>query len=131
MVEVPEDLKPRFEELMKLDKEELALRLAAIEANLEAIDPHTKYLIMNINNLIRVTTRKWMPMLGILYGVEFEPKTLIIWRETKQNPYGTDKVIEERKLLRIPFGSIVSYEIIYDRLEREKRPDEEIPFGEY
>jgi len=110
-----------YEELvqqyMQLPKEELAKRLADFEIRLKSVDTNTQWLINNLFKLFRFFKRNYVPELGILVGVVFEPVEFIFYQQRKEKDYNTDKEYLEDKFIRIKPGQIAMMEVIENREE--------------
>jgi len=105
------------QQYMQLSKEELARRLADLELRLQHIDTNTKWLIDNMFKLFRFFKRNYMPELGILVGVVFEPVEYIFYQQRKEKDYDTNKEYLEDKFIKIKPGSIAMMEVIENREE--------------
>lgn len=113
----------KVKKYMQLDKEELAKRLADLELRLECIDNTTKWFIDNIGKLFRFMKRNYLPELGILVGVTFEPVEFVFWQQKVEYDHQDKKQYLEDKYVRIRPGSIAMMEVIENREEVKKESE--------
>lgn len=113
--------KKKFDEYMQLPKEQLAERLAIYETIFERLPPMVRYLAENFGKLCRVIRRDYVPIFGILWGIDVELKGLELLVEEDVKEWDTGKVFHEAKVLHISKGSILAFEIIEERQETQEQ----------
>jgi len=112
-------LDQKINELMQLDKKELAQRLALLELKLESIDPMTKFIIDNLFKPWRLVTRSNQPILGVLLNASFEPTEFILWREEDVKDYSKKEITHEKKYTKIKPGYLISMDVIEYKEKKE------------
>ena len=116
----------RVQELMQLEKEELAKRVAFYVLALERIPPHIKTLIENMFGVFRGYYRDRTTIEGILLGADLEVKEFLIYRITDAKDYQTGKINHEEALKWIRTGSLMDWDIIksaYSYYPEEKKEE--------
>jgi len=112
-----EEIDARVQELLKLDKEELARRLATLETMVKRLGPEVNYFLRNLMMPVRAIRRDFRPIFGILMGVRFDIAEFEILVDATERDYMSGTKTRELKTVRIKPSSLVSWEIIHEREE--------------
>ena len=115
-------VRQKAQEYLKLEKEELATRLAYFEVCIDQMGNEVKYFLNNMFQLLRGLRRDYIPIEGILIGVRFELKEFLLWRDTKTEPYGKNIIIHEQLITHAKPTSFLYWEIIPLHEEKPKQP---------
>ena len=106
------ELREKYQKYLQLDKEELAKRLAYLEWRIERTSPELLTIINGIGEWFRGIRRDYLPVEGILLRARLVPDEFEIWAETETRQWGTDVVIHEQKIVKVPAKSLLYYEVI-------------------
>ena len=112
------------EELMQWDKEKLAQELAKLKLSLAAVNDEAKMFISSYGSYFRGVLRNYTPIEGFIVGVQLEPVAVVLLRETEDKPWGQNKVITELKSTKVKLSSLIYWEIVAEREEREAPPEQ-------
>ncbi|MHC1600486.1 MAG: hypothetical protein ACXQS5_06690 [Candidatus Methanospirareceae archaeon] len=110
----------KMEELMKLEKEQLAERLAYFETIWEHIDSETKWWLQKIYSFVRGIRRDYQPIFGVLVGLKFEVAEMDIWVETKYRDYTENVDVQERKVVRIKPSSLIQIDFVEEQIRLDE-----------
>jgi len=108
----PDLIEAKAQELMKLEKEELARRLATVEILLDQINSDAKQWIFNIFKPFRGLKRDFTPLFGILVGLDLEIKAFHLWVDEKIKKYDTGEVVHEQKHVIVEAKNLIITEAI-------------------
>jgi len=123
-----EEINRRKEEYMKLEKEELAKRLAFYDLALERIPPLVRQCIENMFGIFRGYYRDRTCVEGILLGLDLEIKNFLVYRITDSKDYQTGKINHEEAIKWLPRGSLADWEVLkaaYSYYPEEKKEEGE------
>ena len=118
-----EELNAKREELMKMSKEDLVNIALKYFMIMDGIDSETRTWLDDIGALYRVIRRDYQPILGVLQRVNFEVQSIELAVVDEKEDWKTHKKITEWKIVKIKPGSVLYYEKLLDR--EEKEPEEE------
>jgi len=115
--------------LESMKPEDIAYRLALLEWKLERIDSFTRYIIDNIGQFFRGVRRDYIPIDGILIGAKFTIEDFEVWVEERRKEWGSNQVVHEMKVVKLPAKSLLYYEVIpfretYEQAETPTPPEQ-------
>jgi len=120
-----EELEARRQELMKLEKEELVNIALKYQMIMEGIDSETRTWLEDLGSLYRVLRRDYQPILGVLQRINFSVESLELAVVDEKEDWKTHKKTIEWKIVKIKPGSVLYYEKLLDREEKEPEEGEE------
>ena len=118
-----EEVKKYVEMLKDKPKDELVREYALLLWRLDKLGPVVKYLLSGIGQWFRGIRRDYVPIDGVLLSVELEPKEFEVWVDYRSRQYGTNKIVHEMKVVRLPAKSLIYYEVIPFREEIEEKEE--------
>ena len=124
MVKCMSDLDEKIKELMNLDKEELAKRLAILQMQLEGIDTTTRFILNGMYKPVRLMKRDYRPIFGVLVGAIMEPVEFVVYRETADKEWNTNIVTHEKKYSRVKASSLIMWDIIEEQWKEEEKKED-------
>ena len=115
-----EEIEKKKQEYSNLSKEELIERLAFLETAIDRLDPLVKYCIYNLYGWFRGVMMGKDYIEGIFLGARFKIEEFIIYRISDREQWGSDTVVHEEAVSRLPASRLTQWEIIKVREERKK-----------
>jgi len=120
-----EEIEQRRTELMQKSKEELVEIALKYYRIAEGIDSESWQWLCDIGSLYRVLRRDYQPITGILVRCNFEVASIELAVVDEKQDWKTKRTVTEWKIVRIKPGSVLYYEKLLDREEKEPEEEEE------
>jgi hypothetical protein len=103
----------------------LVERLIQLEQLGEWLDPDIRYFLDRVGVPVLVVRRDYHIFEGVLLGTKWNLAEIEIGCFDKRYDYNTGKYVYEKKVVRIPFNSIMDIEFIQEKKTEEEAKKEE------